>query len=123
MDTDIQRLLNTFGELRKEANVDACFGEPVQVEGRTVIPIARVAYGLGVGAGQAPMEEGEEGGGAGGGSGLMSSPLGVVEVTSRGMRVEPVVDRQKVSIVALLVGAWVAFWIARALIAIFRREE
>jgi len=123
MDTDVQQLLDTFGNLRKEANVNACFGEPMTVEGRTVIPVARIGYGLGVGAGQAPTAEGEGGGSTGGGSGLISSPLGVVEVTSQGTRIEPVIDRQKVAVVTMLVGAWAVFWIARALMTIFGRED
>jgi len=123
MDTDVQQLLDTFGNLRKEANVNACFGEPMTVEGRTVIPVARIGYGLGVGAGQAPTAEGEGGGSTGGGSGLISSPLGVVEVTSQGTRIEPVIDRQKIAVVTMLVGAWAVFWIARALMTIFGRED
>lgn len=129
METDIQRLLDTFADLRKEANVNACFGEPVTVEGRTVVPVARVGYGLGMGAGQGPTAEagGEtpetEIGGGGGAGGMMSSPLGVIEVTSEGTRVKPVIDRQMVAIVAMLVGAWSAFWIARALVAIFGRRD
>ncbi len=128
MATDIERLLDTFADLRKEANVNACFGEPVTVEGRTVIPIARVGYGLGMGAGRAPTAEAEEElemgvGGSGGAGAVMGSPLGVLEVTSQETRVEPVIDRQMVSIVSMLVGAWGVFWLARALIAIFGRRD
>lgn len=129
METDIQRLLDTFADLRKEANVNACFGEPVTMEGRTVVPIARVGYGLGMGAGQGPTAETEgetaetSMGGGGGAGGVISSPLGVIEVTSGGTRVEPVIDRQMVAIVAMLVGAWSAFWISRALVAIFGRRD
>jgi uncharacterized spore protein YtfJ len=128
MATDVERLLDTFGGLRKEANVNACFGEPVTVEGRTVIPIARIGYGLGMGAGRGPAAEAEEElemgvGGSGGAGAVMGSPLGVLEVTSQGTRVEPVIDRQMVSIVSMLVGAWSVFWLARALIAIFGRRD
>jgi len=132
MESDIQTLLDTFGDLRKEANVNACFGDPVTVEGRTVIPIAKVGYGFGMGAGQGPMAEGEEGlegvqeasaGGSGGGGGMTSSPLGVVEVTSQGTRVEPVIDEQRIAVLGLLVAAWSVFWVARALVAIFGRRD
>ncbi len=129
MEADIQRLLDTFGALRKEANVNACFGEPVTIEGRTVIPIARIGYGLGLGAGQGPMAEGEEEdldvgtGGIGGAGMVLGSPLGVVEVTSQGARVEPIIDKQMVSVVSMLVGAWSMFWLARALIVIFGRRD
>lgn len=133
MSNDIERLLDTFGALREEANVNACFGEPVTVEGRTVIPIAKVGYGFGMGAGHAAaiaeveerIEEIEKApnGPGGGGGGVTSSPLGVIEVTSQGVRVEPIIDEQKIAIVALLVGAWSVFWLARALVVIFGRRD
>lgn len=132
MEADIQRLLDTFGDLRKEANVNACFAEPVTVEGRTIIPVAKIGYALGLGAGQGPRMETEEvieemkmpsAAGSGGGAGVISSPLGVVEVTSQGTRVEPIIDRQRVAIVSMVVGAWGLFWLARALMAIFSRRD
>ena len=131
MEADVQRLLEVFGDLRREANVNACFGEPIAIEGRTVIPIARVGYILGIGTAEAGIPDAEEQAeatetadvGGGGGLGMTSSPLGVVEVTSRGVRVEPVVDKQRLAIVGMLVGAWGVFWLLRALEAIFERGE
>jgi uncharacterized spore protein YtfJ len=134
MEADIQRLLDAFEDIRKEANVNACFGKPVSVEGRTVIPIARVGYGFGMGAGEGPTAEleaempekeqmGIGGVGGGGGGGMTSSPLGVVEITAQGTRVEPIIDQQKVAIASMLVGAWSVFWLSRALMAIFSRKE
>jgi uncharacterized spore protein YtfJ len=129
MEADVQRLLDTLADLREEANVNACFGEPVAVEGRTIIPMARVGYGLGMSVGQGPTVEGEEGtaekmgSGGGGGGGMAASPLGVIEVTSKGTRIEPVIDKQKVAIVSMLVGAWTAFWVAHALTAVFGRRK
>jgi uncharacterized spore protein YtfJ len=128
MEADVQRLLDTLADLQEKANVNACFGEPITVEGRTIIPVARVSYGLGMGVGQGPAAEGEEGatekmGTGGGGGGMAASPLGVIEVTSKGTRIEPVIDKQKVAIASMLVGAWSAFWVARALTAIFGRSE
>ena len=131
MEADIERLLDTLGDLRRQADVSTCFGEPLTVEGRTVIPIAKVGYGFGLGAGQGPMREIEEAmgevdegltGGSGGGGGMTSSPLGVIEVTPQGTRVEPIIDEQKVAIVGILVAAWSVFWLARALMVIFRRD-
>ncbi|MGD8966048.1 MAG: spore germination protein GerW family protein [Anaerolineae bacterium] len=130
MEAEVQRLLDTLADLREKANVNACFGEPVMVEGRTIIPMARVGYGLGMGVGQGPAVEGEEGiaekmdtGGGGGGGGMAASPLGIIEVTSKGTRIEPVIDKQKVAIASMLVGAWTAFWVAHALTAIFGRRK
>lgn len=131
MEASVERMLDTFGELREKANVKACFGEPVTVEGRTVIPVAKVGYGFGMGAGQGPSATINEGGpemevkegGSGGGGGIASSPLAVVEVTAQGARVEPIIDEERVVIASLLVAAWGVFWLARALMAIFRPKE
>jgi uncharacterized spore protein YtfJ len=129
MEAEIKRLLDTFGDLRKEANVNACFGDPVTVGSRTVIPFAKVGYGFGIGAGPGPTVEAQEGTeeiekkATGGGGGITSSPLGFVEITPQGTRVEPIIDEQKVAVVAMLVAAWSVFWFARALMAIFGGKD
>jgi uncharacterized spore protein YtfJ len=129
MEAEVQELLDSLADLREKANVNACFGEPVTVEGRTVIPVARIGYGFGMGLGQGPTSGEEEGAAekmgasGGGGGGVTASPLGVIEVTSKGTRIEPVIDKQKVAFATLLVAAWSAFWVTRALSAIFGRRE
>ncbi len=126
MTADVQTLLDTFAALQEKANVNACFGEPVTVEGRTVIPVAKVSYGFGMGAEEGPASEAQpveaESRGPYGG-GVKSSPLAVIEVTQEGTGIEPVIDEQKVAMVALLVGAWSVFWLARVLAAILGRRE
>lgn len=133
MEAEIQKLLESFADLQKKANVNACFGEPVTVDGRTVIPVASVGYGFGMGMGQGSTgEELEEaaqdtaekvGVGGGGGGGMTTRPLAAIEVTREGTRVEPIIDEQKVILVGMVVGGWVLFWLARALMEIFGRRE
>jgi uncharacterized spore protein YtfJ len=57
--------------------VRTVFGEPVQAEGKTLIPVARIGFGFGFGTGhrEPPAE------GVGGGAGFGARPLGVIEVT------------------------------------------
>src|SRR5919204_1690464 len=50
-----------------------CYGDPVQVDGRTVIPVARVRAGGGFGRG-------------GGGGGVDAVPVGFIEVAAEGTR-------------------------------------
>ena len=54
-----------------------CYGEPVHVEGRTVIPVARVRAAGGMGR-------------KGGGGRLDAVPVGFIEVSQAGARFEPI---------------------------------
>ena len=66
------------------ANVKAVYGEPIQTAGRTVVPIAKVAYGFGAGSGQG--KHGAEDAGEGGGGGVRAFPAGALEITEKGTR-------------------------------------
>jgi uncharacterized spore protein YtfJ len=126
MTDDIQRLLDTFADLRDNANVNACFGEAITVGRRTVIPVAKVSYGFGVGAEQelpSEIESLETSAHGPYGGGMKSSPLGVIEVTEEETRIEPVIDEQKVALLGMLVGAWSVFWLTKVLVAIFGPRE
>jgi uncharacterized spore protein YtfJ len=65
------------------ASVKNIFGEPIQHNGRTVIPVARVAYGFGGGGGSGKLPEGE---GGGAGVGVVALPVGVVEISDEATR-------------------------------------
>jgi uncharacterized spore protein YtfJ len=126
MEAEIQALLDSLADLREKASIKAVFGEPVTAEGRTVIPVAEVAYGFAMGAGYGPVAEGEEEEApqrAGGGGGVKAHPLAVVEVTPEGTSVEPVIDEQKVTLAGALLAGWAVFCLAKALIKIFGRQE
>jgi len=72
----VKRLGETIG---KNANAAAVFGEPVERDGTTVIPVARARYGFGGGGGTG-ARKGNEGSGGGGGGGAMVSPVGYIEM-------------------------------------------
>ena len=67
----------------------AVFGEPVEAEGVTVIPVARSTWGFGGGTGSRPEAEGEGEGGGGGGS---TSPVGFIELREGRATFRPIVD-------------------------------
>ena len=71
----LQRISQAIGE---NAKVSAVFGEPVERDGITVIPVARARFGFGGGAGAGAREK--EGSGGGGGGGASVSPVGYIEV-------------------------------------------
>ena len=68
----LERIGETIGD---RANAASVFGEPVEREGITVIPVAKAKFGFGGGGG-----EGKQGPGRGGGGGALVSPLGYIEV-------------------------------------------
>ena len=61
------------------AGVRAVFGDPVERDGVTVIPVGRVRWGFGGGGGKGgPAEKGE---GSGGGGCVESAPAGYIEIS------------------------------------------
>ena len=135
MDKEMDALLEGLADLRAKANANAVFGNPVTAEGRTVIPVAKVAYGFGMGIGhgmmaeeaeeeeaEEPQEEDVSDSAGGGGGGLMAQPIAVVEVTPEGTRVQAVIDEQRLALAGGALGAWVAFWLAWTLVKIFGHE-
>ncbi len=80
IDDFIENLASRVG-MRASAN--AVFGDAVTRDGVTVIPVAKVRWGFGGGAGRGTdgkdgkMDAGE---GSGGGGGVMASPLGYIEI-------------------------------------------
>jgi uncharacterized spore protein YtfJ len=79
----VNQLLERVGEtVGKRAQPSTIFGDPVQREGITVIPVAKARFGFGAGGG-AGSREGDEGSGGGGGGGVAVSPVGYIEVHDR----------------------------------------
>ena len=65
-------------------------GEPITVEGNTLIPLISVGFGFGVGGGEGadPKKGSGAGGGTGGGGGV--KPVALVIINRDGVRVEPI---------------------------------
>ena len=68
--------------------VTSAYGEPVEIDGATVIPVAWTSYGFGAGEGGAEGGVGE-GEGSGGGGGGMAAPLGAYITRDGVTRFEP----------------------------------
>ena len=132
----MERMFELVEGLRDTARADATLGKPREIQGRVLLPVAAVATGFGLGFGHGPDDEarkpGEaqpqtpeadeeqmsgEGGGAGGGSG--SRPLAMIEVTADGTAIRPMVDETKVALAGMALVAWVVFWLAATVRAVF----
>ena len=94
-------ILHSVGErLQAGGSVKNVFGEPIVVQGKTIIPVACVKYGFGAGGGGSTAQE--RAGGGGGGGGLRTTPVGVLEITATETRFIYFLDPRRL---ALTVGA------------------
>lgn len=93
----LQKFGETFGS---SATVKSVFGEPVHAHGRTVVPIAKVAYGFGggFGSGKGAADAARQGEGGGGGGGVRAYPAGALEISDSGTRFVPFIDFRLVAI-------------------------
>jgi uncharacterized spore protein YtfJ len=103
---DFVNIQEILSQAQDSITVKRAFGEPIERDGMTIIPVAKVSGGGGGGGGQ--DEEGS--GGSGVGYGVGTSPMGVYVIRDGKLRWEPAMDLNKVIlggqilvIVALLV--------------------
>ena len=85
-------LKTTLGEIERVLNTKSVVGEPITVEGNTVIPLVSIGFGFGAGGGSGkdPKNPQSEGAGQGSGGGGGVKPVAVVIANKDGVRVETV---------------------------------
>jgi uncharacterized spore protein YtfJ len=96
-----------FAQAKNSVEARMVFAEPVEKDGLTVIPAARVAAGGGGGNGR--DKHGQQG--EGGGLGLTARPVGAYVIANGELRWEPVVDVNRILAVAgsvVVAGLWFA---------------
>jgi uncharacterized spore protein YtfJ len=82
----VNALLGRIGDIVGEkAHVSTIFGEPVEREGVTVIPVGKARFGFGGGGGSG-SRQGNEGAGGGGGGGAAVGPIGYIELHGGGAK-------------------------------------
>ena len=118
-----EELVRQVSAIPQELGAGACFGDPVERDGHTLIPVARVnfGYGLGFGGGsssnvspssngKADESKSEGGGGGGGGGGGSSTPVAVIDISSTGVRIEAIEDKTRLALAGITMVAWNVFW-------------
>ena len=92
----IQKIGETLGSA---ATVKSVFGEPIHVDGKTVIPVAKVGYGFGggFGSGKDSAHPDRQGEGGGGGGGVRAFPAGALEITGSATRFVPFTDLRQLA--------------------------
>lgn len=121
----LEEMLNRIAQVHERASVRTVFGEPFQVDGRTIIPVAKVQYGLGFGMGRKEKEKDEAGAGegGGGGAGVSIRPIAVLEITGQETKVKPVVDVTRLALAGMLLAAWNVWWITYTIRRVAAKRE
>lgn len=118
------------------ASVKAVFGEPIERDGLVVVPVAKVRWGFGGGAGSGPMvvrgssptiagasddaSAQSAGSGQGGGGGVTADPIGWLEIGPAGAQFKPIVPAMP-SPAFIAASTFGAAMILRALASLLRR--
>jgi uncharacterized spore protein YtfJ len=110
----VERLAQRLGI---SANADSIYGEPVEREGVTVIPVAKAMYGFGGGSGKKAGEEG-----TGGGGGVSVTPIGYIEIKDGTTRFRSIRDSQMVMKI-IAVSGLMALLTARTIGKMLRRKK
>jgi uncharacterized spore protein YtfJ len=127
-------MIRRIGAIGDEVGASVCFGTPVERDGHTLIPVARVSFGYGMGFGggsggeSMPSEFGAahgdhgEGGGGGGGGGGSSTPVAVIDVARDEVVVKPITDTTRIALSSYALAAWLSFWIMLTIRTIARER-
>jgi uncharacterized spore protein YtfJ len=83
-----------LAQARDTMTVKRVFGDPIERDGVTVIPVAKVTGGAGGGSGTSG--EGETSSGAGGGFGVAAAPAGVYVIKGQEVSWQPALDVNRV---------------------------
>ena len=90
---DIEKLVKTtLGEVEKVLNTKTVVGEPIVVEGTTLIPLISVGFGFGAGGGggKGESKQSGEGAGSGTGGGAGVKPVAMIIIDKNGARIEAI---------------------------------
>jgi len=90
---DVEKLVKTtLGEIEKVLDSKTVVGEPIIIEGTTLIPLMSVGFGFaaGGGAGKGEAKETPEGGSSGSGGGAGVRPIAIIVIDKDGVRIEPI---------------------------------
>jgi len=83
----------SMAEIERLLNTKSVVGEPISVDGNTIIPLVSIGFGFGAGSamGSGEKEGKGQGGGGGTGGGGGVKPLAIVIINQQGVHVAPIV--------------------------------
>lgn len=90
---DVEKLVKTsLGEIERLLSAKTVVGEPITIEGNTIIPLISTGFGFGAGGGSGKGEKVAKGEGIGGGTAGAGGvkPVAIIVITKEGVKVEPI---------------------------------
>jgi uncharacterized spore protein YtfJ len=115
---DLQTVINNVADkIKDSANVRVVFGEPIDTQGVTIIPVATVKLAGGGGGGN-KLAESSDGSvspdkGMGMGVRLTTTPVGYIEVRDGEATMIDIVDKNKLAVGGLIIGGLVVLTFAK----------
>jgi uncharacterized spore protein YtfJ len=97
----VERVAEKMG---MHATAKAVYADPVEHDGVTVIPVAKVRWGFGGGSGRRQGKRGK-----GGGGGVQAAPLGYIEIKDGETEFKPI--RDPASLIPLIAVGGLAGWV------------
>ena len=80
----------TLEKLRTMVDANIITGTPIEVDGITLIPVSKVAFGLATGGSDFPNKNGNQLFGGGGGAGVTVSPIAFLAISNGNVKMLPV---------------------------------
>ncbi len=111
----LERMAEKLGVQARSASV---YSEPIEKNGITIVPVAKVRWGFGGGGGAGGAKDGM-GHGSGGGGGMRVTPVGYIELKDGQSEFKPIRDASSF-VPAILAGGAVGFLLLRALRKLLR---
>jgi uncharacterized spore protein YtfJ len=112
----LERMAEKLGVQARSASV---YSEPIEKNGVTIVPVAKVRWGFGGGGGTGSKDGKEHGSGSGGGGGMRVTPVGYIELKEGQSEFKPIRDASSF-VPAILAGGAVGFLLLRALRKLLR---
>lgn len=118
---DAPDALREVARIPERAGAASCFGPATSAGERTIIPVAEVYYGLGMGwGGGTDPKTNAPGGGGGAGGGARSRGVAVIEVAPDGVRVHTIRDDTAITLASVAFASAATAIVARTLLKLIR---
>ncbi|MEK4520408.1 spore germination protein GerW family protein [Psychrobacillus sp. FSL W7-1457] len=101
-----------FEKFSREKDVSLIYGEPIVLDNKKVLPVAKVNYFVGGGGGggtEITDEQNSSGQGEGAGGAFSVKPIGVYEITAENVKFKPILPINQILTVFSVVTLGIAF--------------